>query len=194
MKQRIKHLLLVTLILLIYSSYSVGKSSAQERDDRARAYFGDDTLIDQDGAEKKFYSELLADKVVLINFMFTQCRDACPLMTQRLRAVRQQLGDRFGQAVYFLSLSVDPLHDTVQLLKSFAQKHKVDEPGWRFFTAEANTMTRLLRKLGQIQESPADHSTLLIGGKPSTGHWIKIRPDSSTEAITAQLESLVDER
>jgi cytochrome oxidase Cu insertion factor (SCO1/SenC/PrrC family) len=194
MKQRIKYLLLVTLILLIYSSYSVGKSSAQERDDRARAYFGDDTLIDQDGAEKKFYSELLADKVVLINFMFTQCRDACPLMTQRLRAVRQQLGDRFGQAVYFLSLSVDPLHDTVQLLKSFAQKHKVDEPGWRFLTAEANTMTRLLSKLGQIQENPADHSTLMIAGKPSTGHWIKIRPDSSTEAITAQLESLADER
>lgn len=178
------------IVLLLLSSVLAAAPQSHEREQRARSYFGDDVLLDQDGVGRKFYSELLKDRVVLLNFVFTQCRDACPLMTQRLRTVRQQLGDSFAKTVYFLSLSVDPEHDSPQQLKAFAQKQRADEPGWRFLTAEPATMQALLRRLGQFQGQPEDHSTLLIAGNPAKGHWLKIRPDSPVEAIVAKLQGL----
>ncbi|MDT0935705.1 SCO family protein, partial [Staphylococcus pseudintermedius] len=64
---------------------------------RGRAYFGDAELTDQDGRRQRFYTDLLSDKVVLINVVFTRCPSACPLMTQHLKAVRRELGERFGR-------------------------------------------------------------------------------------------------
>lgn len=158
---------------------------------RARAYFGDDVLVDQDGRDHQFFSELLAGRVVLVNFVFTHCKDACPLMTQKLRAVRQQLGSRFGQPVHFLSLSVDPEHDKPDVLKTFARQQKTDEQAWRFLTAEPAVMHAVLARLGQLQANPQDHGTLLLIGRPTQGHWRKLRPDLPVEAIAAQLEDLV---
>lgn len=180
------------LLFFLASRALAGAPQTQDREQRARSYFGDEVLLDQDGVGRKFYSELLKDRVVLINFVFTQCRDACPLMTQRLRTVRQQLGDSFAKPVYFLSLSVDPEHDRPQQLKAFAQKQQADEPGWRFLTAEPATMYTVLKRLGQIQNQPEDHSTLLIAGNPAKGHWLKIRPDSPAEAIVAKLQTLIE--
>ena len=184
--------IVILLCVLSFSSAAGAAPSAQEREQRAQSYFGDDVLLDQDGVGRKFYSELLKDRVVLINVVFTQCRDACPLMTQRLRTVRQQLGASFAKPVYFLSLSVDPEHDNPQLLKAFAQKQQADEPGWRFLTAEPATMHAVLKRLGQFQNQPEDHSTLLIAGNPATGHWLKIRPDLPAEAIAAKLQGLIE--
>ena len=165
----------------------VDSAKRQAREQRARDYFGDDVLIDQDGRRLRFFSDLLRERTVLINVIFTHCEDACPLMTKRLRSVRQQLGPAFGDTVYFLSLSVDPERDTPDALKAFAERHKADEPGWRFLVADQTTMTRVLKRLGQWTDDPQDHTTLLIAGNASKAHWTKLRPDASPLQIADQL-------
>lgn len=157
---------------------------------RARDYFGDEVLVDQDGRSHRFVSDLLADRRVLINVFFTTCEGACPLMTQRLKVVRRGLGDRFGREVWFLSLSVDPTRDTPAMLKRFAAAQSADEPGWRFLSADAATMRSVLGRLGQWTERPDDHSTLLIAGDARRSHWVKLRPDASPEQILAGLQRL----
>ena len=157
---------------------------------RAQAYFGDAELIDQDGRRQRFYSDLLSDRVVLINVVFTRCPSACPLMTQRLKAVRRQLGGQFGPQVRFLSLSIDPAYDTPQAMKRFAEQQGVDEAGWRFLVADPQTMRGVLSKLGQWSDKAEDHTTLLIAGNARRAHWTKLRPDASTERIVADLQRL----
>lgn len=165
----------------------VDSAARQAREQRARDYFGDDVLTDQDGRRLRFFSDLLRGRTVLINVIFTNCDDACPLMTKRLRFVREQLGAAFGDTVYFLSLSVDPERDTPEALKAFAERHKADEPGWRFLVADRVTLRRVLKRLGQWTDDPQDHMTLLIAGNASNAHWTKLRPDASPAQIADQL-------
>jgi len=165
--------------------------SADERMERARHYFGDERLIDQDGVSHRFFSDLLNQHVVLINVIFTDCKDACPMQTQRLQFVREQLGDQFGAEYHFLSLSVDPDRDDPAALKAFAVKQDADLPGWRFLTADKATMLTILGKLGQWTDDPNNHSMLLIAGNARNAHWVKLRPDSPPERIVEDLKRLV---
>ncbi|MEQ1530289.1 MAG: SCO family protein [Methylococcales bacterium] len=184
MNKILKNLFLLTILLFSYTSISTAQSSPSARAEKAKAYFGDDMLTDQDGKNHKFYSDLLAGKVALINFIYTQ----------QLNQVKQKLGDRFGKTIYFLSLSTDSQHDKPDQLKAFVQKHKVDHAGWRFLTGQPEIIAKILKKFGQFQKNPADHSTLLLAGNASSGHWKKIRPDTPPDAIALQLEELANEK
>lgn len=162
-------------------------SQGVDKQERSRSYFGDDVLVDQDGVSHRFFSDLLSGRVVLINVIFTHCKDACPMQTQRLQSVRRQLGERFGSEIVFLSLSVDPKRDNPAVLKKFAAKQNADVPGWRFLVAEEAVMAAVLGRLGQWTDDPTNHNTLLIAGNASQAHWLKLRPDSPPERIAADL-------
>ena len=93
--------LILLLLILIYPIPAITQSENNdtqlaERLARAHQYFGDTVLTDQNGNSHRFVSNLLSRHVVLIQVIFTHCQDACPLQTQKLQAIRQQLGERFG--------------------------------------------------------------------------------------------------
>lgn len=46
-------------------------------------YFPNVVLQDQDGRPKRFYDDLVRGKVVAINFVYTTCKDICPLDTAK---------------------------------------------------------------------------------------------------------------
>ena len=48
------------------------------------------------------------DRVVLINFIFTSCQDACPMATHKLINVRNLMAEVIRDEVWFVSISVDP--------------------------------------------------------------------------------------
>ena len=158
----------------------------------ARTYFTDTELLDQNGQRLRFYSDVLKDRVVLINVVFTSCKDACPLITRQLTEVRDQLGERFGKEVFFVSLSSDAERDTPAALKAFAAKQQADVPGWIFLTGKKADMDKVLARLGQLGESAEGHSTLLIAGNVPAKRWAKIRPNAPTAAIAERLKTLVD--
>lgn len=172
------------------SSVSQATSSAPQgvdKQERSRSYFGNDILVDQDGVSHRFFSDLLSGRVVLINVIFTNCKNACPMQTQRLQSVRRQLGEHFGSEIVFLSLSVDPKRDNPRVLKQFAIKQNADVPGWRFLVGEEPTIAAVLGRLGQWTDDPANHNTLLLAGNADKAHWLKLRPDSPPERIAAEL-------
>ena len=127
-----------------------------------RDYFGESELVTQDGRKVRFYSDVLKDRVVVLNVMYTSCKDACPLITAALNQVREQLGDLFGSRVFFVSISSDPENDTPRTLKKFARAQHADLEGWTFLTGSKDDVSRVLGKLGQLSQSAEDHSTLLL--------------------------------
>jgi len=168
-----------------------GKAAAQGTRD-ARAYFTDLELTTQDGRKVRFYSDVLEGRTVLINVMYTSCKDACPLITQKLNEVRALLGERFGREVYFVSLTSDPERDSPAALRSFADKQSVDLSGWTFLTGNAKNVEHILKKLGQFSEEVEAHSTLLIAGNVPVKRWSKIRPEAPPVAIAERLKLLAD--
>ena len=135
-------------------------------------YFPDISLVNQDGKTLRFYDDMVKDKVVMINFMYSTCHDACPLETAKLRQVQEALGDRVGRDVFMYSISITPEHDTPAVLKEYAAKFKVG-PGWQFLTGKEADITLLRKKLGLYDEGEqrSDHSMNMIVGNEATGQW-----------------------
>jgi cytochrome oxidase Cu insertion factor (SCO1/SenC/PrrC family) len=155
----------------------------------AKTWFTDTPLQDQNGATLRFYSDALQNRIVLLNVIFTSCSDACPLITQKLKEVRELLGDK-AQDITFISLTSDPLRDTPAVLKAYTLKQGSDDPHWLFLTGDKAQMDLVLSRIGQIVPTPEQHSTQLIVGDVANKRWSKIRPDAPAAAIAQRLQLL----
>jgi protein SCO1/2 len=135
-------------------------------------YFPNIELVNQDGRKLRFYDDLIKDKVVMVNFMYATCHDACPLETAKLRQVQEALGDRVGRDIFMYSITIAPEHDTPAVLKDYMAKFKVG-PGWQFLTGKASDINFLRKKLGLYEEGETrtDHTMNLIVGNEATGQW-----------------------
>ncbi|MNI10727.1 hypothetical protein D3C73_638490 [compost metagenome] len=155
----------------------------------AKTWFTDTPLQDQNGNTLRFYSDALQNRVVLLNVIFTSCTDACPLITQKLKEVREVLGDK-ADGITFISLTSDPLRDTPAVLKAYTLKQGIDGPHWFFLTGDKAQMDLVLGRIGQIVPTPEQHSTHLIVGDVANKRWSKIRPDAPAAAIAQRLQLL----
>lgn len=167
---------------------------APDRVEKQRRYFTNTSLVAQDGRAVRFFDDVLADHVVLIDFIFTRCTGACPLLTQKLVQVKDELGDAFGRGARFVSISVDAEHDGPSQLRAFAEKHGASVSGWTFLTGKKADVDGVVKRLGQYVEAPEDHSTVFIVGNTRTGHWARLRPDSPAAVLAEQLRTLLTER
>lgn len=168
-------------------------ASQAAKEAKARAYFGDTLLVDQAGRQVRFYSDVLAGKVVCIAFIFTQCNDACPLMMAKLNRIKASLGERFPRDVEFVALSIDPANDTPAELARFARKHGATGPGWTFLTGAKADLQQVAGRFGSWPESPDQHTTAFVAGNVRTRHWTKVRPDAPPQAVAETLRNLADE-
>ena len=98
-------------------------------------------LIDQD--EIKFSIEHSQGKIRLINFIFTNCLQACPTQTSGLVTVQKNLDDNISDHVEFLSISIDPDRDTPARMKKFALDRNVDFKNWKFATGKAENLSTI---------------------------------------------------
>jgi protein SCO1/2 len=104
------------------------------------------TLTDQDG--KRIALKDLRGKVLAITFIFASCTDTCPLLTATMAGLQDRLGADFGARVYFVSITVDPERDTPQVLKRYAQAHRVNRAGWAFLTGTPAEIRDVARRYG----------------------------------------------
>jgi protein SCO1 len=168
-----------------------GKEAAGGTRD-ARTYFTDLELQTQTGRKVRFYSDVLEGRTVVINVIYTNCKDACPMITQQLKEVRKRIPELFGKQVHFVTLTSDPKRDTPQAMKKFAQEQSADVEGWTFLTGPKDRVDHILKKLGQFSQEVEAHSTLLIAGNVPAKRWSKIRPDAPPQAIAARLTELAN--
>ena len=150
-------------------------------------------LINQNGESVRFYSDLLKNRVVVINTFFTECVTVCPLLNRNMQAVQDRLGDRLNRDVLLLSISVDPATDTPARIKEYAQRFHA-RPGWVFLTGKKENVEFVLQKLGQKVESRDDHSTVFIIGNDRTHLWKKALGVAKQEELIPIVESVVNDK
>ena len=180
------------------ASSSTGGASAGSNTSNAGAiwganYFPDAVLTSQEGKHLRFFSDLIKGKVVVINFIYTNCPDECALETARLREVQKILGDRVGKDVFIYSITIDPARDTVKVLKDYAEKFEAG-PGWLFLTGKDADITQIRVKLGLYSAGDQagklqDHNLSLIIGNQATGQWMKVSPNENPYILATQVGS-----
>lgn len=83
---------------------------------------------------------ILEGGYTVMDFFFTNCPLACPGMTAAMRRLQNELE---GEAVRFVSVSVDPERDTPEALLAYAENNNADQSRWSFVNVPAETVMRI---------------------------------------------------
>ncbi len=174
---------LIACLVLAMTTASTAYASVWGAD-----YFPNVELTTQDGETVRFFDDLIEDKIVLINFIYTTCVDTCPMETAQLTQVQKILGDRLGKDVFFYSISIDPEHDTPEVLKEYKDRFRAK---WTFLTGNIDDIIELRKKLGlyieEIQDGSNNHNVSMIIGNQATGRWMKRSPFENPYVLADQM-------
>ncbi len=104
-------------------------------------------------------------KAVALTFIFASCSSTCPILTAKMATVQDHLGSDFGSRVIFLSITVDPEHDSLEVLKRYAETFGANPAGWKFLTGSPHTIQAIERRYGvfaaRAPSGDVDHTNLI---------------------------------
>jgi protein SCO1/2 len=168
-------------------------AAANNVNSAAEKYFSDVELINQDGQKMRFYSDVLKNKVVIINTFFTTCTSVCPPMNRNFEKIQQALGARLGKEAFLVSITVDPETDTPPRLKEYSRRFHARD-GWIFLTGKKENVDWALYKLGQYVETKDDHTTIIIIGNEPKGLWKKAFGLASPDELVKIVDDVINDR
>lgn len=197
-----RKVLIAGLLLLIHvASAAVAQSPSTAADnlpkkrsgavtiDKIQIEIPDLLVVDQDGTSRRFYSDLIKDKVVILSFFFTSCQSTCPAMTARLKKLQADLGQRLGKDVFIVTVSKDPQTDTPARLKAFANSLKI-KPGWTMITGDDKTIGKIVYDFTGDRLGQDSHNTIFIIGNDKNGSWADLSGYASVDELRQQIEAV----
>ena len=102
-------------------------------------------VLDQDG--EAYGTEQLRGSVYIANFIFTRCKTVCPLTTNEMKTLQEELRAGPGWSdIRLVSFSVDPGFDTPKVLRAFARTNEADTSHWKFLTGTQGQLWWLIQK------------------------------------------------
>lgn len=166
-------------------------------------------VIDQNGMQRDFYNDLIKDKIVAINFIFTKCTMICPMLGYQFGQLQRALptgliapASKMQGApaqstatpmVHLISISTDPLNDTPERLLAWSSQFKTDatdksEDNWTLVTGSKREIDALLKSLNSFAADINEHSSLVIIGNDKLNQWTKIEGTSSSRIMLEALQ------
>lgn len=123
-------------------------------------------FIDQDSV--LVTSQSLNNKIYVADFFFTTCPTICPAMKRNLLKVHSRYKD--NDSVVILSHTIDPVHDSVAVLKDYANKLGITSGQWHFITGNKDSIFQIAQSyLVSAQEDKA-----AAGGLIHSGHLVLV--------------------
>lgn len=169
---------------------SPGRSLAARR-------FPNVSVQDQHGGSFRFYDDLIRDKIVMINFMYTRCEGICPTQTMNLKATRKLLGKRVDQEIFMYSISLKPWEDSPEVLSEYTGSHGIEE-GWKFLTGTREDIERLRVAMGfadlnpEIDRDITQHTGIMLYGSDKLNRWAGCPADAAPDFIVNNVLSIYE--
>ncbi len=165
-------------------------------EDRRRRRFVNNVLTTHEGQQVRLYDDLIKDKIVLINFMYSVCKNEgfCPTMSLNLSKVQKLFGERLGHDVFMYSITLDPAQDTPERLATYAQLFHAKPGGWLFLTGKAQDIADVRENLGfrwadpQRDRDRQEHIGVLKYGIEPLERWGTCPALTRPEAIVSYLD------
>ena len=140
--------------LPIYSPSMVSEELVEEDIRYIKKYhkINDFVLTNQNG--ELISQEFYQNKIYIADFFFTTCPDICPIMTENMSYLQNELKDQVD--VMLVSFSVTPQVDTVDVLRAYADSRGVDDSKWNLFTGNKKDIYELARKSFLVAKNDGD--------------------------------------
>ena len=180
----------LNIMLICFALICVGGSRVPTiKADNGSVNIPDTAVVDQHGVPHDFYTDLVKDKVVVINFVFTRCGMVCPMLGYKFGQLQKLLGQRAGTDVHLISISTDATYDTPARFKAWAKPFSVGV-GWTQVTGEKQNIDHLLKSLKAFTADKQDHSTLILIGNDKTGQWQWLDGNSESQLMLTTISRL----
>ncbi len=169
----------------------MAESRADKRDPSQLPLYGQMPafeLTDHRGAPAT--AQAFAGKIVIANFIFTRCPTVCPVFTMKMKRVQERTSE-LGDHIALISFSVDPEHDTPQVLTAYAEKFSVDTTRWSFLTGPLDAVKKTVEgslKIAMVREGSLEN------GVPDIVHGTHFVLLDATGRIRGYYDSDVIER
>jgi protein SCO1 len=143
------------------------QSSSEEKPLEGLKQFGSVpqfSLVERDG--RRITLSDLKGKVWIVNFIYTNCPDTCPIQSAQMRQFQDEFQNESD--LRLVSITVDPKRDTPEVLSEYAKRFSADAARWLFLTGEKETIHNFAQEgfhLGAVEiprekrpESGATHT------------------------------------
>jgi protein SCO1/2 len=165
---------LMLAILLPLTGYYMVKYYSSDAIHMPRRYFFDSVaVVEKDGKltsdtiwhhvkninfinqlGKKVSLDSLKGKILVVNFFFSRCPAVCPGLAKSMKKLQDSYANSKDSIVQFISVSIDPAHDSVLQLRNFADKFTFNHDSWWFVTGDRKEIYDFA--LNEMKASVAD--------------------------------------
>jgi protein SCO1/2 len=147
------------------------------------------SLIERSG--RRIMLSDLKGKVWILNFIYTNCPDTCPVQSAQMRQIQDDFQNE--KDLRLVSITVDPERDTPEVLSEYAKRFSADPARWFFLTGEKETIYKFAQdgfRLGAVElpdekrpQSGATHThsprfVLVDRDAQIRGYYVSTDPDA----------------
>ena len=116
-----------------YDSVTVTEKNGKSTTDTVWHHVKNISFTNQLGQKVSLYD--IKGRIIVLDFFFTRCPTFCPGMARSMKKLQDAFKQNDTSFVQFISMSIDPSHDSVLQLRKFADKYKASPDNWWFVTA-----------------------------------------------------------
>ncbi|TYO97106.1 protein SCO1/2 [Geothermobacter ehrlichii] len=145
-------------------------------------------LIDQNRQRVRLPELLATDEPVFVDFIYATCTTICPVMSAGFANLQKKLV-RERQFARFISITIDPEHDSPEILKDYAARYRAQE-GWIFLTGSRDDIVRVMRAFDAFVPDKMEHYPLVFVRDPDRKHWVRIYGLIGTRDLMSEFRRL----
>ncbi len=120
-----------------YDSVNVTEKNGKTTYDTLWHHVSNMRFINQFGDTVSFAD--LKGKIIVLDFFFTRCPTICPQLARAMKRLQNSFTNN-DSIVQFVSITVDPLHDSVLPLRKWAEKFDVNPDSWWLLTGNRDSI------------------------------------------------------
>jgi protein SCO1/2 len=117
-----------------YDSVAVNEKNGKTTYDTIWHHVKNISFTNQLGQQVSLYD--IKGKIIVVDFFFTRCPTFCPGMARSMKKLQDAFKKNDTSIVQFISVSIDPLHDSVPQLRKFADRFNVNPDSWWLVTGD----------------------------------------------------------
>ena len=142
-----------------------------------------------------FSDNHLKGKITVLDFFFTNCPGPCPIMTYNMKSLYDDFSN--SEEVQFVSITVDPKNDNIEVLKNYAKINGITDERWQLLTSDLSNI-KLLKREGFMlfaDELPQGHAIkfILIDDNQNIRKYFDGTDEASLTILKKDITNLVRE-